>query len=142
MLVLTTRSIARGQGLDDYDDYEDEDVEPDDTCEADGSCDSHECIDEDSRCLFWAQAGECVKNPVYMARSCRQSCELCIGKEWLFPWDVHKDCEDAHPNCERWLADGECVKNPSFMKKTCRQSCKVCINRNKVSEEGAGNDGM
>jgi hypothetical protein len=138
VLVLTTLSIAGGQGVDD----DDEDNDPDPTCKADGTCDNSECIDADSRCLFWAQVGECVNNPAFMTRSCPQSCELCIGKEWLFPWDVHEDCEDAHPKCELWQTEGECIKNPSFMKQSCRQSCKKCVNPSKLREKGAGNDEM
>lgn len=36
-----------------------------------------DCIDEEERCRFWANHGECQKNPSYMLRSCRKSCNSC-----------------------------------------------------------------
>ncbi|WVZ72510.1 hypothetical protein U9M48_020957 [Paspalum notatum var. saurae] len=42
-----------------------------------------ECTDEDDRCVSWAAAGECDKNPIFMIGSpdyygsCRKSCRVC-----------------------------------------------------------------
>jgi hypothetical protein len=38
------------------------------------------CRDEDSRCLYWAERGECSINTGYMQRMCPQSCEFCTGR--------------------------------------------------------------
>jgi ShK domain-like len=97
LLVVTTWSITHGV---------DDEQDPTGTCRADGTCDSNDCVDKVPQCLFWAQKGECVNNPVYMAKSCPQSCELCIGNNLLFPWENDKDCEDSNPKCERWQREG------------------------------------
>jgi prolyl 4-hydroxylase len=42
-----------------------------------------DCTDEDEKCVGWAAAGECERNPVYMIGSpdyygtCRKSCRAC-----------------------------------------------------------------
>ena len=35
------------------------------------------CEDEHKHCGFWAEIGECDKNPEYMLQSCRESCDEC-----------------------------------------------------------------
>lgn len=129
VLLLVVTSWSMDQGVDNGPD-------PTVTCKADGTCDSNDCVDKHPRCLFWAQIGECDRNLNYMTKSCSQSCELCIGKEWTFPSENNDDCEDTHPSCERWEREGECIKNPTFMKQGCKMSCKQCVNRNKLREAG------
>jgi len=51
------------------------------------------CYDDDYRCIKWAKNGECEKNPDYMLKNCRQSCEVCKDKR-IFDfdnWDLDKD---------------------------------------------------
>lgn len=36
-----------------------------------------DCIDDDQNCRYWAESGECARNPKYMLTSCRLSCEQC-----------------------------------------------------------------
>jgi hypothetical protein len=59
-------------------------AQDDETCSADdASCQAEEapkkvlCQDTSEQCGFWADAGECTKNPGYMNVNCRKSCELC-----------------------------------------------------------------
>ncbi len=35
------------------------------------------CDDSDERCFSWAEQGECKRNPGFMLRSCRASCQVC-----------------------------------------------------------------
>jgi hypothetical protein len=39
--------------------------------------DDSPCQDKDELCAFWASVGECMKNPSYMKKSCKASCESC-----------------------------------------------------------------
>lgn len=130
LLVVTTWSIAHGV---------DDEHDPTEACGADGTgtCDSNGCVDKNPRCLFWAEVGECVNNPRFMTKSCPQSCEVCIGDTWLFPWESGDDCGDSEPKCELWQKEGECTKNPNFMKRACKLSCRKCVNVHKLREAGA-----
>ncbi|KAL5010617.1 hypothetical protein ScPMuIL_012922 [Solemya velum] len=71
----------------------------------------------DSSCTKWAAAGECQKNPVWMARQCHHACDYCI-----------RDCKDKHntERCQHWATIGECVKNPKWMLLNCAYSCGIC----------------
>ncbi|CAI7799414.1 unnamed protein product, partial [Closterium sp. NIES-53] len=35
------------------------------------------CTDSNAYCQYWAEAGECEKNPVYMHEACRKACKVC-----------------------------------------------------------------
>ncbi|GJP37466.1 hypothetical protein CLOM_g21869 [Closterium sp. NIES-68] len=35
------------------------------------------CTDSNAYCQYWAEAGECEKNPVYMRDACRKACNIC-----------------------------------------------------------------
>jgi hypothetical protein len=60
-------------------------AQDDETCSADdASCQAKEapkkkimCQDNHDQCGYWADIGECTKNPGYMNVECRKSCELC-----------------------------------------------------------------
>ncbi|XP_052062584.1 macrophage mannose receptor 1-like [Mytilus californianus] len=71
----------------------------------------------DTQCDLWRDQGECQKNPVWMARSCHKSCNLCI-----------RDCKNIHYSveCDHWASVGECYKNPSYMLQNCPLSCGIC----------------
>jgi len=43
------------------------------------------CTDKDERCEFWAEIGECDKNPGFMRQSCAASCGTC--KEAMMPYE-------------------------------------------------------
>lgn len=75
----------------------------------------------DTQCDKWRDQGECLKNPVWMARSCHKSCNYCI-----------RDCKNIHYSveCDHWASVGECYKNPSYMLKNCPLSCGTCDSGN------------
>lgn len=71
----------------------------------------------DKQCTFWASAGECDKNPVWMANNCQHSCERCLP-----------NCTDAFgtTECQYWAMIGECTKNHKWMLQNCALSCGIC----------------
>ena len=97
------------------------------------------CRDEDSRCLYWAERGECSINTGYMQRMCPQSCEFCTGR--LEDWEA-EDCQDMHPKCKEWAESGECIANPGYMLSACKKSCVECVNVKVLREEGMDEDEM
>jgi len=78
------------------------------------------CYDEHAKCHFWAEEGECEKNPEYMKTSCRLACEVC---------EVSGDplCKDFNKNCDVWASKGECENNSDYMLENCAYSCQQCI---------------
>jgi len=72
------------------------------------------CSDDNPSCEFWANSGECERNPAYMLANCRLSCGVCAP------------CSDDNPSCEFWANSGECARNPVYMLANCRRSCGVC----------------
>mmetsp|Transcript_14712 Transcript_14712/g.35517 ORF Transcript_14712/g.35517 Transcript_14712/m.35517 type:complete len:575 (+) Transcript_14712:65-1789(+) len=106
-----------------------------------------DCYDENEHCDMWFSHGECEKNPSYMRRVCRRSCNTCRfvlpgGKnrrnldvtsyEELIELDTAKDsydippCADKTRNCPRLAKEGECKSDPEYMEKFCPESCNVC----------------
>merc|ERR1719384_1869646 len=73
------------------------------------------CSDDNPSCEFWANSGECERNPAFMLANCRLSCGVCTPS-----------CSDDNPSCGFWASIGECASNPAFMLANCRQSCGVC----------------
>ncbi|XP_022332922.2 macrophage mannose receptor 1-like isoform X2 [Crassostrea virginica] len=71
----------------------------------------------DKNCDLWAAAGECSKNPLWMANNCKQSCQMCVS-----------DCLDTHGSteCQHWAKAGECQKNHRWMLPNCALSCGIC----------------
>lgn len=71
----------------------------------------------DKQCDFWASAGECDKNPLWMANNCQYSCQRCLP-----------DCNDAYGSteCQHWAKMGECGKNHKWMLQNCALSCGIC----------------
>ncbi len=35
------------------------------------------CLDEDRSCVTWEGQGECLTNPAFMLKACRQACGVC-----------------------------------------------------------------
>ncbi|XP_043234021.1 zinc metalloproteinase nas-13-like [Amphibalanus amphitrite] len=73
-----------------------------------------ECRDTDGSCQFWAENGECQKNPNWMGINCALSCGTC------------GDCEDRSGSCAGWAADNQCTANWSYMSVFCRRACGLC----------------
>lgn len=44
-----------------------------------------ECKDNNVKCPFWASAGECTRDRVWMLANCRRSCNQCGGKYFQIP---------------------------------------------------------
>jgi hypothetical protein len=105
------------------------------------SSDGFDCIDKDNKCLFWAQQGDCVRNPKFMSNTCPQSCEQCFGRKWMFPWES-ESCKDDNENCEFWASTGECFANPNYMKTSCRMSCIQCVDPQQLRSRGSSDEVM
>jgi len=73
------------------------------------------CSDDNTRCPGWAQRGECSKNPDYMLKNCKKSCDQC-----------ETSCVDGNKSCPNWAQKGECSKNPGYMLVNCKKSCNQC----------------
>ena len=37
------------------------------------------CLDQHEKCSYWAEHGECEKNPTWMKPNCQLSCKQCQG---------------------------------------------------------------
>ena len=46
---------------------------------------SSDCVDYNENCNFWAETGECAKNPGYMLPNCRQACDECSVETTISP---------------------------------------------------------
>ncbi|CAL4151468.1 unnamed protein product, partial [Meganyctiphanes norvegica] len=115
----------------------------------------YSCSDTDTECEYWAADGECKKNPMWMHRFCRKSCNrceyaaTCINKhEDCVFWAANAQCQennawmtvhcklacrycdrcwDAHVRCPKWRYLGECERNPGYMRTFCRRTCGFCV---------------
>ena len=98
---------------------------------------SDECLDTNPSCLFWAQNGECGRNPAYMTSACAKSCNACESVDETAaptrrptrsgpagPPDI--SCVDSNDACEFWASMGECGANPTYMNEFCTRSCNGC----------------
>merc|ERR1712080_341974 len=54
------------------------------------------CVDDNTSCAGWAQIGECQKNPDYMLKSCRKSCNQCST--------TSSKCVDKNTSCPQWAS--------------------------------------
>jgi len=52
-------------------------ADKDGSCAQDGSQQKNDCKDEDDRCAWWSNQGECDANPGFMLRNCQKSCNVC-----------------------------------------------------------------
>lgn len=94
-------------------------------------------IDKNARCIMWANpgsysaAGECVRNPKWMAANCPTSCATCgtnktagVGKN---------QCTFDNADCLPWATpgafstEGECARNPWWMARHCGRVCNTCF---------------
>ena len=65
------------EDYDDDDDVYDDAEEEGDFYDDDDDDDDDDCVDVHENCSFWADRGECEKNPGYMLKSCQKSCNTC-----------------------------------------------------------------
>ncbi|KAJ8021462.1 Zinc metalloproteinase nas-15 [Holothuria leucospilota] len=77
-----------------------------------------DCEETHPNCSFWAQRGECSRNPAWMLPNCPVSCRQCRPST--------PGCSDDNDFCSQWARNGECQRNPRYMLTSCRQSCNVC----------------
>ncbi|CAD5220567.1 unnamed protein product [Bursaphelenchus xylophilus] len=85
------------------------------------------CFNYNPLCEFWADLGECAKNPFWMRPNCQRSCRSCgESVEDVYAPQAKPGCSNEHQLCPFWGFIGECVRNPRWMLKHCRPSCRVC----------------
>uniref|UniRef100_A0A5S6QGN7 ShKT domain-containing protein n=1 Tax=Trichuris muris TaxID=70415 RepID=A0A5S6QGN7_TRIMR len=88
------------------------------------------CPDAVVTCAFWANKGECDKNPYWMKPNCQKSCNSCgstvgsINKPQSKP-----GCDNQHELCQFWKSIGECASNMNYMASKCPLSCESCGKR-------------
>ena len=81
-----------------------------------GVCEGVKCADKNStQCEIWAEAGECLNNPLAVMKECPDSCGLCSTV-----------CQDHDESCKGWAKDGQCEDNKPFMFRVCPASCGIC----------------
>ena len=81
-----------------------------------GVCEGVKCADKNAtQCEIWADAGECINNPLAVMKECPDSCGVCTTV-----------CNDHDESCKGWTKAGECETNKAFMHRVCPASCGVC----------------
>lgn len=50
------------------------------------SATSGKCTDRNKKCMFWASAGECQRNRLWMYRICQMSCRVCAWNQKNSRW--------------------------------------------------------
>ena len=45
---------------------------------------SIDCVDQNEYCDYWADVGECTRNPSWMKWFCQKACGFCGSGEWPF----------------------------------------------------------
>ncbi|XP_074654673.1 von Willebrand factor A domain-containing protein 2-like [Tubulanus polymorphus] len=108
-------------------------VEPEPESTRETSEETGECVDDHNKCDFWANIGECVKNPDWMLINCKKSCNVCKSGDKAA--EITGECKNDAPQCVYWAKIGECEENPGYMKSKCRQSCKVCTGGKPIVEK-------
>jgi len=88
------------------------------------------CTDSRTECPKWKGWGACEKDPNYMRKYCKKSCNICSD-----------GCTDSNTKCPTWESWGECEKNPNYMRKYCKKSCNICGNTEKNKNKGGTSSG-
>jgi len=71
---------ANGEEPTEYDEYDEEGVEGDvaePVLLENGEIKDDQCEDKNENCTWWAEIGECEKNPGYLLQNCPKSCNYC-----------------------------------------------------------------
>ncbi|KAH7713924.1 Protein F54E4.4 [Aphelenchoides avenae] len=85
------------------------------------------CFNYHRLCPFWADLGECTKNPFWMRPHCQKACKSCGETlEDVYAPKPKTGCANRHTLCPFWAFIGECARNPRWMLINCRPSCQVC----------------
>uniref|UniRef100_A0AC35GTN3 ShKT domain-containing protein n=1 Tax=Panagrolaimus sp. PS1159 TaxID=55785 RepID=A0AC35GTN3_9BILA len=85
------------------------------------------CFNYHELCSFWADLGECIKNPFWMRPHCQEACHSCGERlEDINIPHPRPNCKNHHKLCPFWTFIGECKNNPRWMLLHCRASCQVC----------------
>ncbi|KHJ49503.1 shTK domain protein [Trichuris suis] len=85
------------------------------------------CPDSVVTCAFWANKGECEKNPFWMKPNCQKSCNSCGATVGTVNKPASKPgCENQHELCQFWKSIGECASNLNYMMSKCPLSCESC----------------
>jgi len=76
------------------------------------------CQDNSRYCAYWAEQGECTRNPSYMQRNCQRACNFCE--------DETSDCRDMNDNCPSWTR--YCTNDiyKDYLERNCMRSCNIC----------------
>ncbi|CAJ0937455.1 unnamed protein product, partial [Mesorhabditis belari] len=103
------------------------------------------CADRHFSCVSWAQSGECLNNPIWMAENCRRSCNQCqqtrataCRNPQVFakpaPGTIKcngsTECYNKNACCPYWASRSVCKRKPEFMNCNCRVSCGLCTPSN------------
>jgi hypothetical protein len=81
-----------------------------------GVCEEMMCADKNAtQCAIWAEAGECINNPLAVMKECPDACGLCTTL-----------CQDHEDSCGAWAKENQCEDNKAFMYRVCPASCGIC----------------
>jgi len=75
------------------------------------------CEDKNrTQCHIWADADECLHNPIAVVKDCPESCGVCTT-----------GCMDHDENCKGWAFQEKlCHDQAAFMYRVCPASCGIC----------------
>lgn len=88
------------------------------------------CMDDDEKCGFWADEGECASNPDYMLKRCRKSCLACVDSEFFGIKQVVEGDEEQE-TLEVLLQTQGYIRNVVWAKPEYRSVRSICLNRHK-----------
>ena len=110
-----------------------------------------ECTDDEADCSKWAEVGECQKNPTFMLKSCKKSCDQCGNQiislfctislhTWitsciagLFEFILILECKDKFHNCYDFkdqchdaIVEPDSKYHLERVKEVCKATCGFC----------------
>ena len=93
------------------------------------------CVDEEELCGFWADHGECDKNPGYMHNSCSKSCNTCPIQLGSNSYGEDQDCQGQYKEellsrvekMDKYMAEE--VSKPEYdkVRAECKNRHKLCV---------------
>jgi len=101
---------------------------------------------ENYYCEFWAESGECERNPKFMQANCKKRCDKVAALAGAVESPTNDSSlrgrvDTGHPSCKVWAERGECEKNPGFMLKTCKNECDLVAPKSPNKNETDYEDG-